>query len=270
MLNYVVVYFLRVKYGLDVYISREIVRKLEQFFTDVSSLPVAEKELCGYGRFYQELRSKISNKSHDYYLKEANKRRNTPSLGVTSPSEQGEADSILNSRQYFEQRFDMNNLDLTRWSSFPWEEYSRDFSELENKNIQFGRAFILYPFGLTFNKLDGLFGKYLNYHLEDVPGIMDFALNSFVFKKKFLETSQTILTAIAQEFRKQNPKKFRRRQDITFVGVHHRRGDHIALQRETKVLQLGPGYFLDSMVLINQWSTDKNKLKLRQNTSKNI
>ena len=230
-------------------------RKLEQFFTDVSHLPVAETELCGYGRFYQELRTKISNKSHDYYLEEANKRRNTPSWGVTSPSEQGEADSILNSRQYFDQRFDMNNRDLTSWSSFPWEEYNRDFSELENKNIQFGRAFILYPFGLTFNKLDGLFGKYLNYHLEDVPGIMDFALNSFVFKKKFRETSQKILTSIAQEFRKQNPKKFRRRQDITFVGVHHRRGDLGTTLEKPPALATGlmGGGRLDTSPKLKRW-----------------
>ena len=83
--------------------------------------------------------------------------------------------------------------------------------------------------------------------MEDIPGIMDFTLNSFVFKEKFLETSQQILSSIARTFRQQNPKKFRRRQDITFVGVHHRRGDHIALQRESKLLQLGPGYFLDTM-----------------------
>ena len=247
-MNYVVVYLLRVKYGLDVYISRQIVSKLEEFFTDVSSLPVAETELCGYGRFYQELQSRISNKSQDYYLEEANKRRNTPSLGITSPSDQGEVNSILNSKQYYEQKVDMvNNKDLVSWSSFPWEEYNEDFTELENKDIQYGRAFILYPFGLTLNKLDGLFGKYLNYHMEDIPGIMDFTLNSFVFKKKFRETSQTILTSVARAFREQNPKKFRKRQDVTFVGVHHRRGDHIALQKESKLLQLGPGYFLDNM-----------------------
>ena len=248
MLNYVVVYLLRVKYGLDVYISKEIVRKLEQFFTDVSSLPVAEIELCGYGRFYKELQSGISNKTRDYYMEEVNKRRNTPSWGLASTSEQSEADSILNSKPYFEQKVDMNNQDLIGWSSFPWEEYDKDFTHLENKDIQFGRAFILYPFGLTLDKLDGLFGRYLNHHLEDIPGILDFTLNSFVFKKKFRETSQKILTSIAQEFRKQNPKKFKRRQDITFVGVHHRRGDHIALQRESNLLQLGPGYFLNSMV----------------------
>ena len=247
MMNYVVVYLLRVKYGLDVYISREIISKLEQFFTNVSSLPVAETELCGYGRFYKELQARISNKSQDYYLEEANKRKNTPSVGITSPSGQSEADSILNSKKYFEQTIDMNNKELISWSSFPWEEYNEDFSQLENKDIQYGRAFILYPFGLTLHKLDGVFGKYIKYHMEDIPGIMDFTLNSFVFKKKFRETTHKILSSIARTFRQQNPNKFRKRQDITFVGVHHRRGDHIALQRESKLVQLGPGYFLDTM-----------------------
>ena len=59
--------------------------------------------------------------------------------------------------------------------------------------------------------------------------------------------ANVFMTSVARAFREQNPKKFRRRQDVTFVGVHHGRGDHIALQRESKLLQLGPGYFLDNM-----------------------
>merc|ERR1712183_582806 len=135
------------------------------------------------------------------------------------PPDQAEGDSIVNSKKYFEQKLDMKkNQDLISWSAFPWEEYNEDFTDLENKDIQFGRAFILYPFGLTLHKLEGVFGKYLNYHLEDIPGIMDFTLNSFVFKKKFRESSQEILTSVARAFRQQNPKKFKKRQDITFVG----------------------------------------------------
>ena len=249
MMNYVLVYLLRVKYGLQVYISREIVSKLEEFFQNVSELPVAEEELCGYERFFKELQRQMSGLTTEYLMSETNKRRNTPGLLTQSP--ETEAVSIVNSRSYYEQKVDMKSKQLANWSSFPWEDYNDYFSQLESPHIQHGRAFILYPFGLSLYKIDG-FGKYENHHIEDVPGLMDFTLNSFVFKKDFRDTSHTILSAIAQAFRRQNPRKFQKRQDITFVGVHHRRGDHIGLQRESKMDLLGPGYFLDAMAMFRQ------------------
>ena len=242
MLNYVIVYLLRVKYGLEVYISREIVSKLEQFFENVSDLPVAERELCGYGRYHRELQREIIERGADFYESEVTRRRNTPG----SRSESGE-EGITNSKSYYEQTLDLNNKDLAELTSFPWEGYNEDFQRLESPDIQRGRAVILYPFGLSLFKIDGVFGKYLNYHMEDVPGIMDFTLKSFVFKKKLRDTSQAVLRAVAEAFRSKNPEKFKKRQDITFVGVHHRRGDHISLQREGGLYMLGPGYFLDTM-----------------------
>ena len=243
MLNYVIVYLLRVKYGLEVYISREIISKLEQFFENVSDLPIAELELCGYGRFHKELQNQIFERGVNFYLSEATRRRNTPGSVTESTVQEG----ISNSKEYYDQTLDLNNKDLAQLTSFPWEEYNEDFIRFENPDIHQGRAFILYPFGLNLYKLDGVFGKYLNYHMEDVPGILNFTLNSFVFKKKFRDTSQAVLTAVGEAFRTKNPKKFEKRQDITFVGVHHRRGDHISLQRENGMNLLGPGYFLDAM-----------------------
>ena len=48
----------------------------------------------------------------------------------------------------------------------------------------------------------------------------------------FSDPAQGTLMNIATDFKKQNPKKFKKKKDITFVGVHNRRGDHLNFQKE--------------------------------------
>ena len=57
---------------------------------------------------------------------------------------------------------------------------------------------------------------------------------------------------IAADFKKNHPKKFKKRKDITFVGVHHRRGDHLFFQQEGDIPTLDVGYFLESMEMYRQ------------------
>ena len=76
-------------------------------------------------------------------------------------------------------------------------------------------------------------------------GIIDFAVDSFQFRQEFLEASKENLQAIAENFRQENPKKFRKKKDITFVGIHNRRGDHLDYQKEGGYVMLDPGYFLN-------------------------
>ena len=79
-------------------------------------------------------------------------------------------------------------------------------------------------------------------------GIIDFAVDSFQFRQEFLEASKENLQAIAENFRQENPKKFRKKKDITFVGIHNRRGDHLDYQKEGGHVMLDPGYFLNVSV----------------------
>ena len=52
---------------------------------------------------------------------------------------------------------------------------------------------------------------------------------------------------ISEEYRRRNPKKFKKKSDITFVGIHNRRGDHIVLQKQIGSKTLEAGYFLEAM-----------------------
>ena len=63
----------------------------------------------------------------------------------------------------------------------------------------------------------------------------------------YRDPAEEILLKIAAHFKKKNPKKFKKTKNITFVGVHHRRGDHLLYQSERGLTTLDVGYFLEAM-----------------------
>ena len=48
------------------------------------------------------------------------------------------------------------------------------------------------------------------------------------------------------------PKKFRKKKDIVFVGIHQRRGDHLLYQEEGGIITLDAGYFLEAMEMYRE------------------
>ena len=77
-------------------------------------------------------------------------------------------------------------------------------------------------------------------------------MNSFTFRQEILTVSQDNLEFMAEHYRENNRKKFRKKKDITFVGIHNRRGDHLDYQREGGFIPLDPGYFLNAMELFRE------------------
>ena len=57
---------------------------------------------------------------------------------------------------------------------------------------------------------------------------------------------------IAHEYRENHPKKFKKKKDITFVGIHQRRGDHVSFRDEGNIDELGASYFLESMEMFRE------------------
>jgi len=131
-------------------------------------------------------------------------------------------------------KIDDSFLSLT---SFPWEEFPTDLGQLE----KIGKAYFVYPQGINMQSLDILFRE------ELLEIAVKFTIKTFKFKKDLIETSNDNLRTIGQHFRENNLIKFKKRKDITYVGVHHRRGDHVALQKEARVVPLEAGYFLEAM-----------------------
>ena len=119
----------------------------------------------------------------------------------------------------------------------------------------------MFPNGLLMAAFDETFGEDYNYHMDDVPGFLDnvlrwdilasdwsrqitwseyfFFLRSFTIRREFSDPARNALLNIASAYRANNPNKFKKKQDITFVGIHQRRGDHITLREEHNINELG-------------------------------
>ena len=141
---------------------------------------------------------------------------------------------------------------MTQHSSFPWEIYFNNMHHLEQTEMKRGKSFLMFPNGLLMAAFDETFGEDYNYHMDDVPGFLDTVISAFTIRKEFSEPARNVLMDIASIYRHNNPKKFKKKEDITFVGIHQRRGDHISYRKEFNMDELGASYFIESMEMFRQ------------------
>ena len=245
MFTYIVLYILRVKYGLDVYVTENVLLHLREYFENVEDFPIAERSLCGFKRFHKEFKEKQWRNIWALTKDEMRERKHqTKDFFGDEKSET--MMSVLHSPVVYGMRNDIDE-NIMEYSSFPWEEFTGDIKKLEGEDQRRGKAFLFFPTGITMEAFDETFGEDLEYHMDDIPGILDFTVDAFKFKKVFRETSDDTLTTIGEHFREANKKKFKKRTDITYVGIHNRRGDHLDFQKESGLKTLKPGYFIEAM-----------------------
>ena len=250
MFTYVVLYILRVKYGLDVYGTENNILHLSEIFENVSDIPIAERSLCGFRRFHREFSTTRWNKIWSYTEQEMEDRKNQ-TKDFFGQEKSVSKMSVLHSSEIYAIKNEIDE-NLTEYSSFPWEEFTGDMREFEGEEKKKGKAYLLFPMGMTMETFDETFGEDLEYQMDDIPGIIDFTLRSFTFKKVFRDRSEEILRNIGEHFRQENKKKFKKKQDITYVGIHNRRGDHLDFQKEAGYIPLEPGYFIEAMEMFRE------------------
>ena len=141
---------------------------------------------------------------------------------------------------------------LTQHSSFPWEIYFDNMHHLEEAKYKTGKSLLMFPNGLLMSAFDETFGEDYNYHMDDVPGLLDTVMNAFTFRGDFINPAKSVLMNIAHEYRENHPKKFKKKKDITFVGIHQRRGDHVSFRDEGNIDELGASYFLEAMEMYRE------------------
>ena len=243
MMTYVTGRMMRVLYGLDAYITKSTVSHLELYFENVSDVPVAEEKLCGFEKFFKEFRSKQWGRIRSTATKELEERKNETEDIFAREKSKGLV-SVLHSNKLYHIEVGMD--DQTRqFSSFPWQEFSREAEDLLKKEEQKGKAYIFYPSGLLFTAFDKTIKE--EFPMDEVPGMVDFTVRAFTFKKYFRDRSQAILDHVSKDFRKNNKKLFKKEKDITFVGIHNRRTDHLDYQKEGGFVPLQAGYFIEAM-----------------------
>ena len=235
MLNYIVAFVLKTVYKVNAYVPRNIIEHLEKYFDNIDQdiIPVAEQSLCGFQKFWkiysEERRETVLKYVEEETLKRKNEQRKRSSNVV----------SVFHSNEMFKLEYEPSNTSL-QYSSFPWTSFSRSSSDLLQPNEQYGKAYIFYPAGFLFSTFDDMFDE--DTPLDTVPGLIDFTLKSFQFKKIFREKCQDHLHLIKDKFKKRYRNK---KKDVLFVGIHNRRTDHLYLQKEGGWIPLEAGYFIE-------------------------
>ena len=124
MFTYLVLYILRVKYGLDVYGTENALLHLNEYFENVSDFPIAERTLCGFKRFHREFSEKQWAKIWSFTEGEMKERKNqTKDFFGAEKSET--MTSVLHSSEIYAMKNDIDE-NLMAFSSFPWKEFTGD------------------------------------------------------------------------------------------------------------------------------------------------
>ena len=126
---------------------------------------------------------------------------------------------------------------------------------------------------LTLSSMDDEFGEDLGLSLDDVPDLVNFTLRhirnirkllnlrylaanrqnsylyfptkffpirAFVFRPEYQKVAQLVLSRARRDFREKQKKKRKKKKkpdEVTFVGIHNRRGDHIQYQKEVESIE---------------------------------
>ena len=85
--------------------------------------------------------------------------------------------------------------------------------------------------------------------MDQIPGLIDFALKSFTFKPFYTDQAAATIRRISAKMRGSSGPP----GDLLYVGVHNRRTDHLQYQREGGWVPLQPGYFLEALDLYRDW-----------------
>ena len=248
MMNYVTGQLLRVLYGLDTYVTRSTVSVLQIYFENISEITIAEEQLCGFEAFFKEFRSKQWSRIRSVASKELEDRSNDTE-DIFGRKKGKDLVSVLHSNKLYNIKVGLDDQ-LSQISSFPWQEFSGNAQLLLKPEERKGKAYIFYPSGLLFSAFDEKINE--SYPIDEVPGMLDFMIYSFTFKEYFRERSQDILRQISQDFKKNNKKLFKNGKDITFVGIHNRRTDHLDFQKEGGFVPLEAGYFIEAMEMFRE------------------
>ena len=144
----------------------------------------------------------------------------------------------------------VDNIDV---DTFPWEYVDtptdRDFIEdITNSSLDTGRAIVLWPHqGYLYNQRPGI--QLLN-------KVTDKIVQSLVLKKQFMDYAKEKIVAVREAWKNKNRKKLEKLDlpddMITYVGIHHRRTDHLLFETVYEIPHIKKSYFSPAMDLFRR------------------
>ena len=119
-------------------------------------------------------------------------RKNTSKSENLFEDQKGVEDtSIMNSNGIFYLNYTTNST-MNQHSSFNFEVYFDDMHHLEEEDKKVGKSFVMFPNGFLMTAFDETFGEDYGYHIDDVPGIVDFTIEAFTFRDEIRNVSKMI------------------------------------------------------------------------------
>ena len=98
MFVYVILHLLRMKFGLDVYVTENVVLHLREYFEDVTDFPVAEETLCGFNKFWKEF-GRSQRREIDLYARNKILERKNETSDFFQPKKEDNLISVLHSNE---------------------------------------------------------------------------------------------------------------------------------------------------------------------------
>ncbi|XP_023345764.1 uncharacterized protein LOC111714792 [Eurytemora carolleeae] len=271
MFTYILAYLVREIFGLEVYIGHYTWKHLSEIFENVSEFPVAQHSICGFSGFYTRYRNDEWKNIWDVIARKKQEEEvNLKNLINLTPGEHTEeVDTSEPTRVLSQDQETPIRSELQGYTPHPWEIFSGEMTSLSSL-LQPGRALILFPVGYSHAKW------YDRFHHDNpwdtYPGLLDFALKSFKFKKFYREQAEASLLEIKKDFlskrkeqdRAKNKKKKKKKilegekekskneDEVVFVGIHNRRTDHLKFQKDVGFIPVKTSYFLESMELFRE------------------
>ena len=107
-------------------------------------------------------------------------------------------------------------------SEYPWTAINNNVTFLSTKEARLGRAYILFPLGLSWKKTD-LYEQFNQDNpLDTVPGLVGKLLEGFQLQPRFVQHAEQVLDRVRRKVRKKNRKKKGDLEKLVLVGIHSR------------------------------------------------
>jgi len=245
LFGYLILLGRKMEHGLHGFIPKLKWSIAATYFDNLEIL-AAEDNICDFERDYEIFFRSLNEAKFQRIIDHIRKKANDPDLELP----RGETGKILVPKSYWDDPY--YEIDrIVHQDSFaklpenismpePWLiAQSGDVKELENRNILQGHVILDYADSVT------------NFeHTTSIPGIADRLESNLKFKQKYMNMSQkTVQSIISSHLKKIKSKKKRKKmeKDLTLVGIHVRRGDHISYEIEKGIPVLKASYFLEAM-----------------------
>ena len=127
-------------------------------------------------------------------------------------------------------------------TSYPWQFYvDRQIFDLAKDEFVNGKALILYPKNARFFANESRF-------ISEAPNLEHFLENLFELRPNFKSAAEkTLQFIIGKHEKRHKSEKKKKKKRWTFVGIHSRRTDHLAFERERNMPSLKASYYLQAM-----------------------